>query len=110
MPIFALPAGPDLLFLRTPDVGSLNGTLLVSNYPLIPQNQSQSTKDHANQADQNDERERRLITFPSAFQEGEYNAFIELIEDAGWAPSDTKMKRLEWNSQAREACKKPRGF
>src|SRR5258708_10946977 len=47
-----------------------------------------------------------LITFPSAFQEGVYNAFIQLAEDSGWAPpvgkqanpkNGLKMKRLEWN-------------
>jgi hypothetical protein len=78
---------PDLLYLRTPDVGSLNGTLLISNYPLIPQNQFwSSTKDQR----------ERLITFPSAFQEGEYNAFVQLMEDARMEPPGTKMKRLEW--------------
>ncbi len=85
---------PDLLFLRTPDVGSLNGTLLVSNYPLIPQNQFWSST--FDQRDRKDPSERHLITFPSAFQEGEYNAFVQLLSDARWLPPDTKLKQLEW--------------
>jgi hypothetical protein len=84
---------PDLLFLRTPDVGTLNGTLLISNYPLIPQNQFWSSTDDPN-ADSPSE--RHLITFPSAFQEGEYNAFVQLLEDANWSPANTKLKQLEW--------------
>jgi hypothetical protein len=87
---------PDLLYLRTPDVGSLNGTLLVSDYPLIPQNQFWSTT--AGQQD-------RLITFPSAFQEGEYNSFVQLVEEMHLlAPEEkdahknevSKQKRMEW--------------
>ncbi len=125
---------PDLLFLRTPNVGSLNGTLLVSNFPLVPGNQfwsstaqdstpqekhdedkSQDTKKqptdineqgashHRNNVHGSDDVERHLITFPSAFQEGEYNAFVQLLEDAdeNWAPVDDQhlplhLKRLEW--------------
>jgi len=88
---------PDLLFLRTPDVGSLNGTLLVSNYPLIPGNQFWSATREAKH--DGEKVERHLITFPSAFQEGEYNAFVELLEDAdqNWAPPGPPMKRLEWD-------------
>ncbi len=51
---------PDLLYLRTPDVATLNGTLLVSDNPLIPQNQFWSSPKGRGD-DQN-----RLITFPSA--------------------------------------------
>jgi hypothetical protein len=80
---------PDLLYLRTPDVASLNGTLLVSNTPLIPQNQFWSSPQDADQ--------NRLITFPSASQESQYNAFVLLLEKAGLAPpSKKKMKLLEW--------------
>jgi hypothetical protein len=79
---------PDLLYLRTPDVGSLNGTLLVSNYPVIPENQFWSSTN---------ELPERLITFPSAWHEAEYNAFIELIDKAGLAPPGPAMKRLEWH-------------
>ncbi|HSP07483.1 MAG TPA: hypothetical protein VLR94_09920, partial [Acidobacteriota bacterium] len=96
---------PDLLFLRTPDVGSLNGTLLVSNYPLVPANQFwSSTNDTKKGQDANvgeDTSEHHMITFPSAFQEGEYNAFVELLEDEdkdeNWAPANTTLKRLEWD-------------
>jgi len=68
-------------------VGSLNGTLLVSNYPIIPENQFWSSSK---------ELPERLITFPSAWDEAEYNAFIELIDKAGLAPPGPTMKRLEW--------------
>jgi hypothetical protein len=78
---------PDLLYLRTPDVGTLNGTLLVTNYPLIPQNQFWSAP--------SGQRER-LITFPSAFQEGVYNAFVQLIEDPTLPFAKNGLKRLEW--------------
>ena len=91
---------PDLLFLRTPDVGSLNGTLLVSNYPLIPGNQFwSSTRALKQQGQADDAVERHLITFPSAFQEGEYNALVELLEDKqeSWAPDHHPLKRLEWD-------------
>jgi len=87
---------PDLLYLRTPDVASLTGTLLVSNYPLIPQNQFWSSS--------KGQRER-LITFPSSFQEGEYNAFVHLLEDAGLSPAnEPDMKRLEWDWPAGSAA------
>jgi len=100
---------PDLLFLRTPDVGSLNGTLLVSNYPLVPANQFWSSTNDAKNGQKGkaqndasageDTSEHHLITFPSAFQEGEYNAFVELLEDKdeNWAPANTTLKRLEWD-------------
>jgi hypothetical protein len=77
---------PDLLYLRTPDVASLNGTLLVSDNPLIPQNQfwSQPVAD-----------QKRQITFPSGNEESQYNAFVLLLEKAKLAPNK-KMKLLEW--------------
>ena len=82
---------PDLLYLRTPDVASLNGTLLVSYNPLIPQNQFWSSP---RDADRN-----RLITFPSGIEESQYNAFVLLLEKADLAPPPTKdkakMKLLE---------------
>jgi hypothetical protein len=90
---------PDLLYLRTPDVGSLNGTLLVSNYPIIPENQFwSSTKELPIQLPKELPKQlpERLITFPSAWHEEEYNAFIELIDKAGLAPPGYTMKRLEW--------------
>jgi hypothetical protein len=106
---------PDLLFLRTPDVGSLNGTLLVSNFPLVPENQFWSAAGHGSKTDNDTKKanstailadgesaisaavkdNHHLISFPSAFQEGEYNAFVELLRDANWAPPD--MQRLEWD-------------
>ncbi len=78
---------PDLLYLRTPDVASLNGTLLVSDNPLIPQNQfwSQPVAD-----------QKRQITFPSGTEESQYNAFVLLLEKAKLAPNKKKMKLLEW--------------
>jgi hypothetical protein len=71
---------PDLLFLRTPDVGSLNGTLLVSNYPLIPQNKFWNSNDLTFWS-WSTPKVRGLITFPSSFQEGEYNALLQLMKD-----------------------------
>jgi hypothetical protein len=106
---------PDLLFLRTPDVASLNGTLLVSNFPLVPENQFWSPAvheskrdkgakqsggnvtagtDHDQNAHGDSKEDHHLISFPSAFQEGEYNAFVELLKNAMWAPPD--MQHLEW--------------
>jgi len=116
---------PDLLFLRTPDVGSLNGTLLVSNYPLIPQNQFWSVPKDADEKDSNkrDDKDKPgsnsaegtrarknqpqhlLITFPSSFQEGEYNSFVQLMQDSKWAPRDD-MKLLEWNWPTGEKARK----
>ncbi|PYV54216.1 MAG: hypothetical protein DMG98_18875 [Acidobacteria bacterium] len=63
---------PDLLYLRTPDIGSTNGIMVINNFPLIPQNQfwSQTRKD----AD-------HPILLPSALQEAEYNAFALLLQD-----------------------------
>jgi hypothetical protein len=109
---------PDLLFLRTPDVGTLNGTLLVSNYPLVPENQFWMPSEHEGDTEKGTEnpsinsnksakaaelardhkkaeQDHHLITFPSAFQEGEYNAFVELLQRANWAPKD--MEKLEWD-------------
>jgi hypothetical protein len=78
---------PDLLYLRTPDVATINGTLLVSDNPLIPQNQFWSSPRDADQG--------RLITFPSATGEGQYNAFVLLLQSARLAPPDKNMKLLE---------------
>jgi hypothetical protein len=88
---------PDLLYLRTPDIGSLNGTLLLNNYPLIPQNQDWSSGEPDSPSlDGHVEPDTdHLITFASATQEGEYNAFIELLEEATHPPE--KFHRLEWN-------------
>ena len=101
---------PDLLFLRTPDVGSLNGTLLVSNYPLVPENQFWSSNISREDRSKGDKEtgkqssvDQHLITFPSAFQEGEYNAFVQLLTEANWAPRD--MQRLEWEWPAGMAAK-----
>ena len=79
---------PDLLYLRTPDVATLNGTLLVSDNPLIPQNQFWSSPPGADQD--------RLITFSSATEEGQYNAFVLLLQTANLAPESKQMKLLEW--------------
>ncbi len=65
---------PDLLYLRTLDAGSLNGTLLVSNYPLISQNESWSR----------DKSQKSSLAFPSAIQEAQYNAFLVALKDLAW--------------------------
>jgi hypothetical protein len=62
---------PDLLYLRTPDVGSLNGILAINNFPLIPQNQFWSKPDSG--------APRHLVSFPSAGQEAVYNASLALL-------------------------------
>lgn len=82
---------PDLLYLRTPDIGSLNGTLLVSEFPLIPENQdwTRSSAHRDNGADVD-----HLISFPSSIQEGQYNAFITLLNEA--IPQPVPLPRLEW--------------
>ena len=80
---------PDLLYLRTPDVATINGTLVVTDNPLIPQNQFWSSTPSANR--------KRLITFASAVEEDQYNAFILLLRAAKLEPSKPKeMKLLEW--------------
>jgi hypothetical protein len=63
---------PDLLYLRTPDVGSLNGTLLINNFPLILRNQVWSN-DGSTSPD-------TLVTFPSAGQEAQYDSFLQLMQ------------------------------
>jgi hypothetical protein len=80
---------PDLLYLRALDAGSLNGTLLVSNYPLIPQNQFWSQDDDQKGGEKEDRQKyeqkkdlpNELLTFPSALQEAQYNAFLAALED-----------------------------
>jgi hypothetical protein len=82
---------PDLLYLRALDAGSLTGTLLISNYPLILQNQFWSPdgeKNGKNEGDaKKDERKKDppedMVTFPSALQEAQYNAFLVLLDDMG---------------------------
>jgi hypothetical protein len=61
---------PDLLYLRVSDVGSLNGVLAVNNFPLVPQNQIWSTGDPS----------FRLVIFPSAVQEAQFNVLARLLE------------------------------
>ena len=75
---------PDLVYLRTLDTGSLNGTLLVNNYPLITQNQFWSSPDR-----------NSLVTFPSALQEAQYNAFLAVLENLD--PQLPPLDRLEGN-------------
>jgi len=65
---------PDLLYLRTPDVASLNGVLAINNFPLIPQNQFWK-KDEG----QDGQHEQHVVTLPSSAQEGQYNAFTLLL-------------------------------
>ncbi len=86
---------PDLLYLRTLDAGSLNGTLLVSNYPLIPQNQSWSGNDSQKEEDTQKGPYKDLLAFPSALQEAQYNAFLAVLKDLDLQlPPD---ERVEWN-------------
>ncbi|HEY6122417.1 MAG TPA: hypothetical protein VIV66_20850, partial [Pyrinomonadaceae bacterium] len=96
---------PDLLYLRTPDVGSLNGILAINNFPLIPQNQVWTQPA--------DDGRHHVVMFPSSAQEAEYSAFITLARqklrreplpepyllDAGWpkaAPADNPKSQPLW--------------
>jgi hypothetical protein len=81
---------PDLLYLRTPDVGSLNGTLLVNNYPLLVRNQLWSGDNSGKDGDHHG-----LVTFSSAGQEAQYDAFLFLLNEMqnNASPSDL----VEWN-------------
>ncbi len=63
----------DLLYLRTSNVGLLNGVLVVNNFPLVLQNQFWTSPTQA---------QRRLISFPSGAQEGQFNAFSLLLNEA----------------------------
>lgn len=63
----------DLLYLRTSDVGLLNGVLVVNNFPLILQNQFWTSSNAA----------KLLISFPSGVQEAQYNAFATLLNKMG---------------------------
>jgi hypothetical protein len=83
---------PDLLYLRTPDVGSLNGTLLVNNYPMILRNQLWSRDSTAKTA--KTANADGLVTFPSAGQEAEFNAFLLLLQSAG--PAEPQREVGEW--------------
>jgi hypothetical protein len=93
---------PDLLYLRTPDVGSLNGTLLVNNFPLVLRNQFWNSGGPD-----------KVVTFPSAAQEAQYDAFLLLLQemDIGFPDSPTNPPFVErdWPSgnlqSAREAAK-----
>jgi hypothetical protein len=110
---------PDLLYLRTPDVGSLNGTLLVSNHPMILRNQlwssdaadndNEKDKDNDNEKDnaagndspgnkpaKNDRKIESLMTLSSAGQEAQYDAFLLLLGEFDTPPNGIP-PRLEWN-------------
>jgi hypothetical protein len=84
---------PDLLYLRTPDVGSLNGTLLVNNYPMVLRDQSWSSENTNGDG---------LVTFSSGGQEARFDAFLLLLRampNNFWEES-TKPALLEWNRPA----------
>ena len=78
----------DLLYLRTPDLGSVTGILAVNDYPLISQNQLWS-------ADQAHLNEHHFLTLPSSSQEAQFNAFTELIEQLHPQLADHSLKHLE---------------
>jgi len=85
----------DLLYLRTPDIGSVTGILAVSNYPLISENQFWSI-------DQPYHDDRDLLTFPSSTQEAQYNAFITLIEQLDPPIVDRPLRHLEDREPAQQ--------
>jgi len=82
---------PDLLYLQTPDAGSLNGVLLVNDFPLLPQNQSWSRATLTSGTFRDD-----LVAFPSAAQEAQYNAFLLMLNDLD-GKSRLPPGLLEWN-------------
>jgi hypothetical protein len=86
---------PDLLYLRTPDVGSLNGTLLVNNYPMILRNQVWSRDPKQSNDGGND----RLVTLSSSEQEGQYDAFLLVLQAMGikFPDGSNNPPLLEWN-------------
>jgi len=59
----------DLLYLRTPDVGTAAGVLAVNNYVLLPQHPHWSPGNN----------ERHLLHFPSSAQQGQYDAFTNVL-------------------------------
>jgi hypothetical protein len=65
---------PDLLYLRTPDLGSTNGIMVINNFPLVAQNQFW-------RKESKDENENHLILLPSAQQEATHSAFLLLLSD-----------------------------
>src|SRR5262249_52571470 len=81
---------PDLIYFRISDVnvGALNGTLLVSDYPLIPRNPFWTGTPKDTSVD--------VPIFPSGTQEGQYNAFVQLLEEAKVAPSRLQRLELHW--------------
>src|SRR5262249_4892739 len=86
----------------TPDVGSLNGTLLVSNHPMILRNQFWSAKraetgKQAHGADDDDKNTDGLVTFSSSGQEAQYDAFLLLLREFDKPPQGTEPALLEWN-------------
>jgi hypothetical protein len=83
---------PDLLYLRTPDVGSLNGTLLVSNHPMILRNQVWSSEGVGN-----GNKIESLMTLSSAGQEAQYDAFLLLLRAFDTPPNGIQPGVLEWN-------------
>jgi hypothetical protein len=67
----------DLLYLRTPDVSSPSGVLAVNNYTLFPKALRGST----------DSQQKHLLHFPSSSQEGQYDAFTNLLYEIGYVPA-----------------------
>ena len=69
---------PDLLYLRTPDLGSTNGIMVINNFPLVPQNQfwREDSHDDVN----------HLILLPTAQQEAAHSAFLLLLKYKLWHP------------------------
>jgi len=77
---------PDLIYLHTPDAGSLNGTLLLSNYILNARNQAWTSSAATN----------HRISFSSAIQEAQYNALLLLFDDQSRAVLSSD-DLVEWN-------------
>jgi hypothetical protein len=81
---------PDLLYLRTPDLGSTNGIMVINNFPLVAQNQfwRKESKD-----------ENHLILLPSAQQEATHSAFLLLLSYKLSPPAMFKPLDGEWPAE-----------
>jgi hypothetical protein len=90
---------PDLLYRRTPDVGSIAGVLAVNNYPLITESQLSFSNHGTTQATHSGTRED-LLTFASSSQEAQYDAFLEVLERITPMIVPPHHKRIGWRSQS----------
>jgi hypothetical protein len=81
----------DLLYLRTPDVGSVTGIIALNDQPLIDEQQFGSGAPGA-------------LTLPSSSEEGQYNAFTRVLENLEPPVVDAnKLEKLEDDKLSRDS-------